>query len=159
MNDSRRRRADFASPLRWAVWLAFLVVWSVALLVPDPIGFLLQHKPESLELTHQTTFLMAKTLHVSAYAFAAILTGWLRAPGKWRWVLLAFWFVHAGATEVGQLFVPGRTGSIRDVALDHIGLLIGVAISWRWWRPVPSETREVSTEAEPRRAQDRDFIC
>ena len=69
---------------------------------------------------------------ITAYAVAAILTGWLHAPGSWRWFLLAFWFFHAGATEFGQLFVPGRSGSLRDVALDHIGLLIGLAISWRW---------------------------
>jgi VanZ family protein len=127
---------------RWVVWVAFLCVWSVALLVPDPIGFLLAYKPKGIKVTHEMTFLMAKTLHVTAYAIAAILTGWLRAPGSWRWVLLAFWFVHAGATEIGQLFVPGRTGSLRDVGLDHFGLIIGVAISWRWWRPNPAERRK-----------------
>lgn len=133
MNDHWQPRESFATPVRWAIWLAFLVIWSTALLVPDPIGFLLRHEPQSLELPHRTTFLMAKTLHVTAYGLAAILTGWLRAPGRWRWFLLGFWFVHAGATEVGQLFVPGRTGSVRDVALDHLGLSIGVALSWRWW--------------------------
>jgi VanZ family protein len=140
MNDTWKREADSATPLRWAVWLAFLVAWSVALLVPDPIEFLFRYKPDSLELSSEMTFLMAKALHVTAYALAAILTGWLRAPGSWRWVLLAFWFLHAGATEVGQLFVPGRTGSLRDVALDHVGLLIGLAVSWRWWRSVPPAT-------------------
>jgi VanZ family protein len=142
MNDSGKHGADPQTFLRWAVWIAFLVLWSTALLVPDPVGFLLRIKPDSLELTDLATFLMAKTLHVTAYAVAAILTGWLRAPGSWRWLLLAFWFLHAGATELGQRFVPGRTGSLRDVALDHLGLLIGLALSWRWWRAVPREARE-----------------
>jgi VanZ family protein len=127
---------------RWAVWIAFLCLWSVALLVPDPVGFLLAYKPDDLELSHETTFLMAKTLHVTAYATAAILTGWLRAPGVWRWALLAFWFLHAGATEIGQLFIPGRSGSLRDVGLDHLGLVIGVALSWRWWRGNSEERLE-----------------
>jgi VanZ family protein len=139
MNDSWKDRTDLSRRSRWAVWFAFLVLWSTALLVPDPIGFLLHHLPDSVELNHTMTFLMAKTLHVTAYATAAILTGWLRAPGSWRWLLLAFWFLHAGATEFGQLFVPGRTGSLRDVALDSVGLLIGLALSWRWWRDVPRE--------------------
>jgi VanZ family protein len=119
---------------RWTVWLAFLLIWSVALLVPDPIGFLRGHIPDEIELSEDTTFLMAKTLHIGAYATAAILTGWLRAPNPWRWLLLLFWFVHADATELGQLLVPGRHGSLRDVAIDHVGLLIGLALSWPWWR-------------------------
>jgi VanZ family protein len=134
MNDSWKHKPESLTLLRWAFWFGFLVLWSTALLVPDPIGFLLQHKPDSLELPHRTTFLMAKTLHVVAYATAAVLTGWLRAPGAWRWVLLGFWTLHADLTEVGQLFVPGRTGSPVDVAIDHFGLLIGLALSWRWWR-------------------------
>ena len=141
MNDHWQPKANRATPLRWVVWFAFLVTWSVALLVPDPIGWVLRHKPDSLELPHQTTFLMAKTLHLTAYALAAILTGWLRAPGSWRWVLLVFWFLHADATEVGQRFVPGRSGSLRDVALDHLGLLIGIALSWRWWWPATRDER------------------
>jgi VanZ family protein len=62
-------------------------------------------------------------------------------------VLLVFWFLHADATEVGQRFVPGRTGSLRDVALDHCGLLIGVALSWRWWRAEPCMARVAPPEA------------
>jgi len=152
VNDHWRPKASHATPVRWAIWFAFLVAWSVALLVPDPIGWLLRHKPDSLELPHQTTFLMAKTLHVTAYAVAAVLTGWLRAPGPWRWVLLVFWFLHADATEVGQRFVPGRSGSLRDVALDHLGLLIGVALSWHWWRAETCITRAASAEEWPSHA-------
>jgi VanZ family protein len=134
MHFTDKTKKDTAAKWRWAAWVAFLLLWSTALLVPDPIGFLLKYKPDTVELNHKTTFLMAKTLHVAAYATAAVLTGWLRAPGSWRWALLVFWFLHAAATEIGQLFVPGRSGSLRDVALDHFGLLIGLVLSWRWWR-------------------------
>jgi VanZ family protein len=119
---------------RWAVWLLFVAVWSTALLVPDPIDILLRHTEGVVELSHRTTFLMAKSLHVAAYALAAVLTGWLHTSTRWRWGLLAFWSLHACATEYGQTFVPGRTGSVRDVIIDHIGLAIGLSLSWRWWR-------------------------
>lgn len=134
MTDRSQRRTDSRARWRWTIWVCFLLLWSVALLTPDPIGFLLRRAPAGVVVSHSILFLLAKGLHVTAYALAAILTGWLRAPSPWRWMLLAFWFLHAGATEVGQRFVPGRTGSLNDVALDHIGLLIGLALSRRWWR-------------------------
>jgi len=139
MEVSEKRAARQPVRGRWFVWFAFLILWSVALLMPNPIDPFNRYVLGGRELSHEITFLMAKSLHVCAYAAAAILTGWLRVPGPRRWWLLAFWSFHAAATEVGQLFVPGRTGSIRDVALDHLGLLIGLAISWRWWRSKPEE--------------------
>lgn len=134
MKQSEGERIDLHAKWRWAVWLGFLMLWSIALLVPDPVGLLRQHVPEGVEFSDSETFQMAKALHVAAYATAAILTGWLRALGSWRWLLLLFWFLHAGATELGQRLIPGRHGSLRDVALDHAGLLLGLAASWRWWR-------------------------
>jgi VanZ family protein len=123
---------------RWPIWGIYTVAWSMALLVPNPVYLVLSHGPGGKKIDPALEwglFLFAKTLHVMAYALAAVLTGWLRAPGRWRWVLLAFWSLHACGTEFGQLFVPTRTGSLRDVGLDHLGLLIGVALTWRWWRP------------------------
>jgi hypothetical protein len=137
MSERWRRRVDLPAPWRWAVWIAFTLLWSTALLVPDPIAFLRKHAPSGVGFSDDLTFWMAKTLHVTAYAAAAILTGWLRAPSPWRWLLLIFWFLHADATELGQLLVPGRHGSLRDVTLDHFGLILGLALSWRWWRSPP----------------------
>jgi hypothetical protein len=32
--------------------------------------------------------------------------------------------------------VPQRHGRLEDVGIDHVGILIGVALSWRaWWSP------------------------
>jgi VanZ family protein len=138
MSERWQRRAELPAPWRWTIWILYTLLWSTALLVPDPIKFLRGHAPRGIELSDNLTYVMAKSLHVSAYATAAILTGWLRAPSPWRWVLLLFWFLHADATELGQLLVPGRHGDLRDVAFDHVGLLIGLALSWRWWRTPPS---------------------
>jgi len=40
---------------------------------------------------------------------------------------------HAAATEWVQLHVSNRTGTIQDVILDHIGIALGLAFSWKWW--------------------------
>ena len=58
-------------------------------------------------------FLIAKTLHVAAYAVLAGLSGWLRVPSRFRWILLFVIMAHAPATELLQLLVEGRTGSLR----------------------------------------------
>jgi VanZ family protein len=142
MHIMDKTKTDPIAKWRWAAWLAFTLLWSIALLVPDPFGFFNRHVLGGAELAHETTFLMAKSLHVAAYATAAVLTGWLHAPVPWRWLLLLFWFIHADATELGQLLVPGRSGELRDVALDHFGLLIGLGVSWRWWQSTPAHDEE-----------------
>ncbi len=114
--------------IRWAVWSLYLLAWSAALLTPHPMGAARALLPSDLR------FLAAKALHVSAYALLAILTGWLRAGPRSRWLLLALLSGHAFATEFGQRFVALRTGSWRDVGLNHLGLLLGVALTWYWWR-------------------------
>jgi VanZ family protein len=45
--------------------------------------------------------------------------------------------LHAVATEALQNLVPTRSGSLRDVGLDHLGILIGAAVS-RWRRRAPA---------------------
>ena len=142
MDVGEKVTARWHARWRWLVWCAFLLLWSVALLVPDPFDPFQRYVLRGQEISQETSFLMAKSLHVTAYAIAAILTGWLRVPGIWRWVLLAFWSLHAAATEAVQLLVPGRHGSLRDVGLDHIGLVIGLVISWRWWRSNSAESFE-----------------
>lgn len=115
--------------VRWTVWLVCVAAWTVALLVPIP------EKPPGLPTNLLLKLILAKTLHVSAYAFLAVLSGWLQAPGRFRWLLLGFLTLHAAATEILQwLMAVGRTGSVQDVALDLVGLALGVALSWRWWR-------------------------
>jgi hypothetical protein len=128
-------------PWRWVVWFAFLLAWSAALLVPTSLilnmlgGGGEEAKPVHIRIIDHKYF--GKSLHVAAYAFAAMLTGWLGLPRRGRWLLLLFWSLHAFGSEAGQYLLRDYTyrfGSLRDVGLDHIGLLIGVALTWRWWR-------------------------
>jgi VanZ family protein len=118
-----------AAPVRWLIWAGYVTAWTAALLVPVPV------EPDTGLRSPAVLFVFAKFVHLSAYALLAVLTGWLRAPGKYRWLLLAFLPAHAALTEFLQWLLPtGRTGCIQDVLLDLVGISVGMALSWRWWR-------------------------
>jgi VanZ family protein len=118
----------FGTRLRWLVWGVYLAAWTAALLTPQPVEVAEAVLPES------AVFPAAKSLHIAAYAGLAILTAWLPVRRKTRWGLLAFLSFHTMATEYLQHFVPTRYPSWEDVFIDHVGLLLGLLLSWRWWR-------------------------
>jgi VanZ family protein len=119
--------------VRWLIWGAYVISWSIALEMPKPE---VTHKAELAE----AVFTFSKLVHFSAYALLAGLTGWLRLRGAWRIAALIFIFGHAIATEIVQAILPfGRHGAVADVLLDWVGLSVGIAITWRWWwQPEPS---------------------
>ena len=43
---------------------------------------------------------------------------------------IAFCFAYAITDEVHQLFVPGRSGEIRDVIIDTLGATTGTVLFW-----------------------------
>jgi len=125
MGEERKRPG---AAVRWFVWLAYAAAWTQALLMRNPIpSDILQQHPLPF-------FLFAKSVHVCAYALFAVLTGWLLLPLRWRCLLLAALGLHGAATEYLQHFVAGRNPSLRDVGLDLLGLVLGVALTWRLWR-------------------------
>ena len=107
------------------VLLVFLGLWTWKLLEPNPV-------PEvvSARLTGDWRFLAAKSLHAGAYAFLAVLGVSLRVPGYWRWFFVGLLALHGVATEIGQTFVPGRSGRVWDVVIDWGGVALGVLV-WR----------------------------
>ncbi len=113
--------------VRWLVWFVFVAVWTTALLSPQPVELARHILPED------SLFPSFKSAHLACYAIMAVLSGWVRVPPGWRWWLLLFLSAHAFGTEFLQQFVPGRTASLVDVLIDHIGSLIGLALSRRWW--------------------------
>jgi VanZ family protein len=128
-NDAGRRGPGWL----WAVWVLYLVVWTAALLRPEPARVNTEVLPE------QAQFPAAKALHVGSYALLAALACWLPLrPGR-RWLLFAALSLHAFGTEFLQRFVELRTGSLTDVGLDHVGLAVGLFVGWRlgaaWKRP------------------------
>jgi VanZ family protein len=108
-------------------WCVLLVLWTLALVTPDPVRVAKEVLPAQLE------FPAAKLTHVCAYAFLAAMISVLRPLGRWRWLFLALLSLHGMATEYFQTFVPNRTGSWRDVGIDHIGILLGAALAWSFW--------------------------
>jgi VanZ family protein len=114
--------------LRRVVWLVYVVLWTMALVTPQPA----EMSEETLPADAQ--FPAAKSLHILAYGLLCALTGWQRFAPRWRPLLLLALSAHAAGTEVIQLYVPHRHGCWEDVAINHIGLYLGVVASWRWWR-------------------------
>jgi len=67
-------------------------------------------------------FIIKKLAHFSEYFILVIL--WYRALGQSSLnnvFLVAL--IYAFTDEIHQLFVPGRTGTIRDIAIDGAGII------------------------------------
>jgi hypothetical protein len=115
---------------RWWIWGAFLTAWSTALLMPVP------HDPWIIgQFEFSRKLIFAKSLHLGAYTFLTILTAWLRAPLRYRFLLVFLLMAHATLTEVLQFLLEfiGRHGSLMDVALDQVGIALGILLTWKWW--------------------------
>ena len=113
---------------RWLVWLAYSTAWTVALVVPLHVMSFGDAGGVDIK------YVLAKTVHICAYALLAILTGWLRVPSRYRWMLMLLLAAHGACTEfVQEQFVEGRTGLLSDVLLDLTGILLGSLLSWKWW--------------------------
>lgn len=130
------RRASFPLPsgrgggLRRAhlpVLLLLLCLWTWKLLEPQPV-------PEALsaKLKGETRLVAAKSLHACGYFTLTLLAVTLPVPNRWRWFFAALLALHGVATEIGQTYVPGRVGSVRDVLIDWAGAALGVVV-WRLW--------------------------
>jgi VanZ family protein len=96
--------------------------------------------------------LLRKLSHVTEYAVLALL--WLRAfrsqvrfslEGA-AWAALAVCLACAIVDEVHQAYVPGRIGSVRDVALDSLGA-VGMVMFVRARRP--GTRADVSADGSP----------
>jgi hypothetical protein len=130
-------------PAVWrGLWVAAAALWTVGLVMPDP------HQYTGNALSEEAFFTIGKTLHVSAYAFLAFLGLQLRLSGWFRWLPILFLSLHAFGTEWVQWAFPelNRTGSLRDVALDHFGILLGLAAAGACWLI----RRRVTPSSEPR---------
>jgi VanZ family protein len=71
--------------------------------------------------------ILRKGAHVAEYAVLALLL--LRAVGR-EAPALALGVVYAASDELHQAFVRGRHASPVDVAVDMLGLLLGL-LAWR----------------------------
>jgi hypothetical protein len=114
---------------RW-FFAIYAVAWTISLEVPMPI----QLPPDSDY--REPLFTFSKSVHVAAYALFTILAASMRLPPWQRGVVLGLIVAHTMLTEYFQWVLADichRTGQWRDVGLDLIGIMLGFALSWKWW--------------------------
>ena len=76
-----------------------------------------------------------KLAHFSEYALGGILTMSLmltfeKVKNRWKAVASSlFCIAYAGIDEFHQLYVPGRSGMLRDVYIDSLGVIFGVLVT------------------------------
>jgi VanZ family protein len=73
------------------------------------------------------TFVVRKAAHFLEYAVMGLLLRKALGPGR-RAAWLALALAIPSADEAIQLFVPGRSSSPRDVAIDFAGALTGLGV-------------------------------
>lgn len=88
-------------------------------------------------------FFLAKTTHILGYAVLTVVGCWAVPTRRGRLFLLGFLVLHALGTEIGQRFVPNRTGKVADVLLDSLGIALGVCC----WRRIRSDDHHPGTIA------------
>jgi VanZ family protein len=114
--------------VRWFAWILVLAVWTALLVMPVP-------PPQELplgELIEPRKFLIAKSIHVAGYAFLAATSVLLPMPRLGRCLVPALLILHGAATEAIQGQLPYRDGNLRDAALNALGVVLGVLITWKW---------------------------
>jgi VanZ family protein len=128
MADELNRETSRKLIVRGLGWCLCLSLWTVALLTIFPVELGSAIMPEEMH------FPAAKCLHVCAYAFLTMYLAWMPLR-SWRWLFLAFLSLHAAGTEYFQRFVPGRHGTVSDFFIDHLGIALGIGLTWKYWLP------------------------
>lgn len=117
------------SPTRYFAVLLFVVLvsgFTWKLLHPQPV-------PETLRrdlhaLSSLLPFFLAKATHILGYATLTAVGGWAFTGRRARILLVTLLVLHAAGTEIGQRFVPNRTGKAADVLLDCVGIALGICV-------------------------------
>lgn len=78
------------------------------------------------------SFLVRKAAHVTEYMILFFLIYWVLSLNfkfnKTKLVAFLVMAAYASSDEIHQTFIIGREGSLRDVCIDSLGGLIGIAV-------------------------------
>jgi VanZ family protein len=123
------------------VWVALIFVGSTDLMSAEHtsrfvVPFLRWLDPTiSAETLMQVHFYLRKAAHVSEYAVLAALlyralvnTLLLGRAMVSTIVVLLFCGIYAASDEFHQSFVPSRTATVHDIAIDGCGAIVGVLL-------------------------------
>jgi len=77
-------------------------------------------------------WVVRKIAHMTEYALLYILTFRvlsLYIPTNRVWKLsVMFCLIHASLDEYHQTYIPGRTGTVKDIGIDMLGVMIGLGL-------------------------------
>lgn len=111
------------------VWILLLVAWTTALVLPVP-----ERIPRTIEeVAPGRKFLVMKSVHLLGYLFLTVFAASLRPCRSWRLLLPTLLLVHGTLTELVQQHLAHRSGQLFDAAIDNLGVVLGLALSWKWW--------------------------
>lgn len=82
-------------------------------------------------ISESLVFLVRKSAHIFLYFVLAILmfillTSFSYKQGERIAIVFLSCFFYACTDEIHQLFIEGRSGELRDVFIDSIGILLGI---------------------------------
>ena len=102
------------------LWMGVIFAFSAREHVPKPPGF-------SLDVTSVAG-------HLAVYAVLAALTWWafgglVRSPRQRVAAAFGVALLYGFSDEWHQSFVPGRTPDTRDLVVDAVGAIVGIAIA------------------------------
>ncbi|MDD4688198.1 MAG: VanZ family protein [Eubacteriales bacterium] len=86
---------------------------------------------EMLSIVDAIHTLVRKTAHFSIYALLGVFVlnyvlTYIKSIKRASWTTVLVCFLYACSDEIHQLFIPGRSGEIRDVVIDTLGAAVGV---------------------------------
>lgn len=109
----------------------FLLAWGPAIALMITIFFLSSRQRIAVSEVYTINFIVFKSLHVIEYAtlFFLVFRGYYRTfthKNMNRIYIFAIvtTFLYAVSDELHQTFVPTRNGSVRDIVIDSIGILL-----------------------------------
>lgn len=106
--------------------------WMIKLLFPD---FKVLDPIRQEEIRSVMTVLVRKTAHATEYTMLGlslmlhlnelVKKRGLRNP---RFMSFLIGVLYAASDEIHQIYVPGRSGELKDVLLDSAGVLLGITL-------------------------------
>lgn len=79
---------------------------------------------------------LRKVAHAAEFAILAALL--VRALRRTGWAI-ALGIAYAISDEIHQSFVEGRQGTVLDVGIDSVGVVVGALLAARRWASEPSQ--------------------